>query len=109
VVELERDFTLEEIFEKFESFKGEPQNLNLPTAPERPLIVRFEEGRPQPEIDSDAGSPERAKGMAVSIGRIRKKGKFLSFFLLVNNLIRGSAGGSILNAEFAYFKRIIGG
>ncbi len=109
VLELQKDFTLEEIVEKLESFKGEPQNLNFPTAPEKPLIVRFEEDRPQPEIDSNAGFPNRAKGMAVSIGRIRKKGRFLSFFLLVNNLVRGSAGGSVLNAEFAYYKGIIGG
>lgn len=109
VVELQKDFTLNEIVEELENFRGEPQNLNLPTLPEKPLIVRFEEDRPQPEIDSDAGFPERAKGMAVSIGRIRKKKRFLSFFLLVNNLVRGSAGGSILNAEFAYCKEIIGG
>lgn len=108
-VELQKDFTIQEVVEEFENFKGELQNLNLPTLPGKPLIVRFEEDRPQPEIDSDAGFPERAKGMAVSIGRIRKKGRFLSFFLLVNNLIRGSAGGSILNAEFAYCKGIIGG
>ncbi len=109
VVELQNDFTLEEILERFESFKGEPQNLNLPTAPERPLIVKLEEDRPQPEIDSDAGFPGRAKGMAVSIGRLRKKRRFLSFFLVVNNLIRGAAGGTILSAEFACYKGILGG
>ncbi len=108
MVELEEDISLKEINEIFDNFKGEPQRLKLPTAPEKPLIVRFEEDRPQPEIDSDSGVPERAKGMAVSIGRIRKKGKFLFFFLLVNNLIRGAAGGSILNAEFAYYRGIIG-
>jgi len=32
---------------------------------------------------------------------VRKKGKFLLFFLLVNNLSRGAAGASILNAELA--------
>ncbi len=104
MVELKKDVSLKEIIEVLEKFEGEPQKLKLPTAPEKPLIVRLEEERPQPEIDSDSGFPERAKGMAVSIGRIRKKGKFLCFFLLVNNLIRGSAGGSILNAEFAYYR-----
>lgn len=108
VVELERDFSLEEIFNAFDNFQGVPQEAKLPSAPEKPLIVRQEQNRPQPELDSDAGTPERAKGMAVSIGRIRKRGKFLSFFLLVNNLIRGSAGGSVLNAEFAYYKGILG-
>lgn len=106
-VELERESTVEEIANAFSNFKSIPQEAGLPSAPEKPLIVREEQNRPQPELDSDAGNPERAKGMAVSIGRIRKRGKILSFFLLVNNLIRGSAGGSVLNAEFAYYKGMI--
>lgn len=108
MVELDRDFNIEEILNAFNSFKGIPQEARLPSAPEKPLIVREENNRPQPGLDSCAGNPERAKGMAVSIGRIRKKGKILVFFLLVNNLVRGSAGGSVLNAEFAYYKGILG-
>jgi aspartate-semialdehyde dehydrogenase len=45
--------------------------------------------------------------MAVSIGRIRKKGGKLNFFLLVHNTIRGAAGTCILNAEFALRKNLI--
>lgn len=106
-VELEGESSLEEILNAFNNFKGIPQEAGLPSAPEKPLIVRQEENRPQPELDSDAGTPEKAKGMAVSIGRIRKRRKILNFFLLVNNLIRGSVGGSILNAEFAYYKGML--
>ncbi len=109
VVELEKDISFHEIIEVFEGFRGLPQELKLPSAPEKPLMVRKEEDRPQPEHDSLSGFPERAKGMSVTIGRIKKKGKFIRFYLLVNNLIRGSAGGSILNAELYFSKGISGG
>jgi len=83
-------------------FKARPQELGLPTAPVHPIIVRSEQDRPQPKLDADAGSPERAKGMAITVGRIRVSGDRLRFFLLVHNTIRGGAGGSVLNAELAY-------
>ncbi len=84
------------------SFKAKPQKLKLPSAPEKPIIVRAEANRPQPLLDADAGTPERAKGMAASVGRIRIEGSLLKFYLLSHNTIRGGAGGSVLNAELAY-------
>jgi len=91
-----------DIVKALESFKAKPQKLKLPTAPEAPIIVMKEPNRPQPLLDSDAGSPERARGMAVTIGRIRVDKESLRFFLLSHNTIRGGAGGSVLNAELAY-------
>ncbi|UCE91760.1 MAG: aspartate-semialdehyde dehydrogenase [Methanobacteriota archaeon] len=85
-----------------ERFSSRPQELSLPSAPVQPIIVRREQNRPQPALDCNAGSPERAKGMAVTIGRIRVDGEDLRFFLLVHNTIRGGAGGSVLNAELAH-------
>ena len=102
MVELNEDVDYEAISRALSSFRGIPQDLKLPTAPEAPVIVRFEEDRPQPLLDRDAGIPERAKGMAVTVGRIRKKGNRINFFLLVHNTIRGAAGTCILNAELAY-------
>jgi len=90
-----------DIAEAFSSFTGVPQRLKLPTAPAKPIILRLEDNRPQPILDALAGSPGRARGMAVSVGRIRLDGDLLRFFCLVHNTIRGSAGGSILNAECA--------
>lgn len=110
-IELERNADLETVEEVMTSFKGVPQKLNLPTSPERPVILCKEKDRPQPLLDVFSGTPERAKGMAVSIGRLRKSGKSgktLSFFLLVNNTVRGAAGGSILNAELALAEGLIG-
>ncbi len=84
------------------AFGGEAQRLDLPTAPRRPLLVHESADRPQPRLDVDAGEPERARGMAVSVGRLRVRGKRCDFFLLVNNTVRGAAGGSVLNAELAF-------
>jgi len=75
--------------------------MRLPSAPEKPIILAEKPDRPQPQLDTDAGSPARARGMAVTVGRIRKKGRKINFFLLVHNTIRGAAGTCILNAEYA--------
>ena len=83
------------------AFRAEPQKLKLPTAPRSPIIVREEENRPQPLWDVNAGEPARARGMAVTVGRVRKKDKYVKFFLLSHNTLRGGAGGSVLNAELA--------
>lgn len=72
----------------------EMKSIGTPTAPERPLIVREEEARPQPRLDRDAG-----RGMSTTIGRVAMKGSWLRFVCLGHNTIRGAAGASVLNAE----------
>jgi aspartate-semialdehyde dehydrogenase len=76
-------------------------NLDLPTAPHPPIELRHQLDRPQPVRDRWAGHPERARGMAAVIGRIRWEPPYLRFFLLSHNAVRGGAGGSVLNAELA--------
>jgi aspartate-semialdehyde dehydrogenase len=93
----------------FAAFSPEAQRLALPTAPARPILLREEDDRPQPALDVMAGEPGRAAGMAVSVGRLRVKGRRCGFFLLVNNTVRGAAGGSILNAELAFLKGLLPG
>lgn len=94
-VELEQEPTVEEIKEAFRNFIGEPQRLKLPTAPERPIIVREEVDRPQPRFDRDAGN-----GMSVVVGRIRKDPIMtVKYLCLGHNTIRGAAGAGILSAE----------
>ena len=107
MVDLEEDVETEDISHIMHSFSSIPQALRLPTAPEKPLIIRSENNRPQPHLDRLAGTPDRARGMAVSVGRIRKKGKRLLFTLLVHNTIRGAAGTCILNAELAFLKNYL--
>jgi aspartate-semialdehyde dehydrogenase len=107
-IPVREDVGPEEIVAILSTFRGEAQRLRLPTAPERPVLVRPEKNRPQPLLDRMAGEPERARGMAATVGRIRVTDRVLRFFLLSHNTIRGGAGGSVLNAELAHRKGYLG-
>lgn len=90
----------EEIVEAFQRF--DPLgDRELPSAPRPPVLLRTEPDRPQPVLDRWAGRPERARGMAVVVGRLRWEPPYLRFFGLSHNAVRGGAGGSVLNAELA--------
>jgi aspartate-semialdehyde dehydrogenase len=102
-VNLEEDISIEEINQAFKSLEGLDNNT-YPTAPDEPIILSAEENRPQPSRDLVT---ERNSGMAVTIGRVRRKGNCVNFFLLVHNTLRGAAGASILNAEYALKKKYL--
>lgn len=94
-VETERKPSLAQVAEVLSSFKSLPQELRLPTAPERPIIVLNDADRPQSRLDRDAGG-----GMSAVVGRIRECPVFdVRFVVLSHNTIRGAAGAAILNAE----------
>lgn len=85
----------EEVIAAFESFRGRPQQLELPSAPEQPVVVRRERNRPQPNLDRDD-----QHGMSSVVGRVRPCPMLgTKFVVLGHNTIRGAAGASILNAE----------
>ena len=85
----------EDIIKIWKEFTSIPQKLNLPFAPKQPIIYLDNDDRPQPSKDRD-----NDKGMAVTIGRLRKDNVFdYKFVALSHNTIRGAAGGAILNAE----------
>ena len=107
VVKLSSSPSIEDIASALSNFRGEPQTLKLPSAPEAPIIVRTERDRPQPVYDALAGSPERAKGMASTVGRIRDGNGYYKMFVLSHNTLRGGAGGSILNAELFKAKGLL--
>ena len=87
--------SIDDVVEALRSFRGVPQDLRLPTAPERPILVRTERDRPQPIRDRDAG-----RGMSVVVGRVRSDPVLgYKYVVLGHNTIRGAAGASILNAE----------
>ncbi len=97
-IELEQKASPDEIATIFSHFRGLPQELRLPTAPEQPIIVRSEPDRPQPRRDRDAG-----RGMSTVVGRIRPCSLFdIKLIALSHNTIRGAAGASILNAELMH-------
>lgn len=96
-VGLERPPSPAEAEEAFAAFTGEPQELRLPTAPERPVEVTRRREGPQPRLDR-----ERGGGMAVTVGRLRTCRLLdLRFVALVHNTLRGAAGGALLLAELA--------
>jgi len=79
------------------AFRSQPQELGLPSAPERPIVVHEDPFRPQPRLDADSWG-----GMCVHVGRVRKCELLgVKFFLLGHNSERGAAGASVLNAELA--------
>jgi len=99
-VELESKPTVEEVKEAFRNFRGEPQRLNLPTAPENPIVVREEVDRPQPRLDRDEGG-----GMSVVVGRVRNDPIMtIKYLCLGHNTVRGAAGAGILSAELMAVK-----
>jgi aspartate-semialdehyde dehydrogenase len=92
--------SMDEILSLWRDFRSVPQELGLPSAPERPIIYRDEADRPQPRKDRDAD-----KAMAVTVGRLRPCNLFdIRFVGLHHNTVRGAAGGAILTAELLKVK-----
>ena len=87
-----------------EDFRGEPQRLELPSAPEKPIIVRREVDRPQPRFDRLAGG-----GMSVVVGRIRRDPALggVKYLVLGHNLVRGAAGCAVLTAELLRARKYV--
>jgi len=93
----------EEIIKIWTDFRSGPQELELPFAPKQPIIYLDNIDRPQPKKDRD-----NDKGMAVTVGRLRKDNVFdFKFIALSHNTVRGAAGGAILNAELLKTKGFI--
>jgi len=91
-IETERDATAEEFEDAMRNFKGLPQELKLPSAPENPIMIR---DVPQPRLHRDFGN-----GMSVTAGRVEKVGeRMFKYVVTGHNTIRGAVGASILNAE----------
>src|SRR5262249_6342121 len=94
-VELEKKASPEEAAHAIAGFTSLPQELRLPTAPERPVIVTAERDRPQPRFDRDAGA-----GMSAVVGRRRPCPVFdIRFFVLAHNTGRGPGAAAILNPQ----------
>jgi aspartate-semialdehyde dehydrogenase len=97
-VGLEQKPTAEAIVNAWNSFRGKPQDLELPSAPPQPIVYLTEVTRPQPILDAN-----RDGGMTVTIGRLRPCPLFdFKFVALGHNTIRGAAGAAILNAELMH-------
>lgn len=87
--------TKEQILERWASYSGKPQELNLPSAPGQFLKYMTEDDRPQTGLDRDF-----ERGMGITIGRLREDTLFdYKFVCLSHNTLRGAAGGGVLTAE----------
>jgi aspartate-semialdehyde dehydrogenase len=97
--------SLDQVREALTSWRGRPQELGLPTAPEAPLVYLGEANRPQPRLDAG-----RDGGMTVSVGRLRDCPVLgMKLVALGHNTIRGAAGAAVLNAELMVADRWIEG
>jgi aspartate-semialdehyde dehydrogenase len=102
-VKLAQKVTPEALIDAFNSFRGRPQELKLPSAPLQPVVYLTERNRPQPALDVNRGG-----GMTVTVGRLRSCPVLdYKFIALGHNTIRGAAGAAILNAELMHQEGIL--
>ncbi len=90
---LEKPVETSDILDAWQTFEFD--NANTPSLPRCPVVYNDDPHFPQSKM-SFWGSPP---GMQVFTGRLRKEKDKIGFSLLVNNLVKGAAGGSIANAE----------
>lgn len=94
-VRFENKPTIDEIKKIWAEYKGEPQELNLPSAPKQFLNYFEENDMPQAKLHRNLEG-----GMAISIGRLRPDTQYdYKFVCLSHNTLRGAAGGAVEMAE----------
>ena len=95
--------TKEELIDRLVNYSGEPQKLDLPSAPKQFIRYMQEDDRPQVTLDVDFEN-----GMGISIGRLRPDTVYdYKFVGLSHNTLRGAAGGAVLCAELLKAKGFI--
>ena len=91
----DRTPSMEAMKEAWANYKGRPQELKLPSAPEQFLRYFEEPDRPQTKLDR-----MNEGGMQISIGRLRPDTQYdYKFVCLSHNTLRGAAGGAVELAE----------
>lgn len=90
--------TMEQILEKWKSYKALPQELELPSAP-RQFITYFDDpNHPQTGVDRMTEN-----GMGICAGRLREDPIYdYKFVGLSHNTLRGAAGGAVEVAELLF-------
>mgnify|MGYP000794911611 CR=1 FL=1 len=93
----------EELIEAMVNFSGEPQKLELPSAPKQFIQYLEDDNRPQVALDVNF-----EHGMGISVGRLREDSVYdYKFVGLSHNTLRGAAGGAVLSAELLVAKGYI--
>ena len=102
-VKFRKNPTKEQLIEKMVSFRGLPQELELPSAPKQFIQYMEEDNRPQVQMDVNYEN-----GMGISVGRLREDSIYdWKFIGLSHNTVRGAAGGAVLCAETLVAKKYI--
>ncbi len=104
IVKLGREGVTEsDAIEALKSWKSPLAGLDLPSSPDKPVLLMEDPRYPQPRLHAG-----RENGMQVTVGRLRKAGLFdFAYTALGHNTIRGAAGGAVLNAELLVKKGYI--
>jgi aspartate-semialdehyde dehydrogenase len=94
-VRLRERATAADVSAALRDWTGAEVARGLPSSPERPLHVADAPDRPQPRRDVARGG-----GMTVTVGRVRADSLFdIKLVAMGDNVVRGAAGASVLNAE----------
>jgi aspartate-semialdehyde dehydrogenase len=94
-IRLRERATVEDVESAIREWRGDEAARNLPTSPERPIELAEAPDRPQPRRDVRRGG-----GMTVTVGRVRADALFdVKLVAIGDNVVRGAAGASVLNAE----------
>lgn len=92
-LDFEKKVTTADIIKAWSEFKP---HIQTPSSPVQPVLYLSENTFPQSKM-AFFGKPQ---GMQVYTGRLKEQNGKIGFVCLVNNIIKGSAGGSIQNAEY---------
>ena len=88
VVEFDQVVDVLKIKQAFNRF---PSIKDLPTSPEKPIILREEDDRPQPLKDAYAGKPYKTRGMSITVGTLNNSNRwiliFQSYFIIQSSKI----------------------
>ena len=94
-VGFEKKPTVEDAINILREWRGFPAAQGLPSSPEFPIFVHDGNDQPQPRRHAMMG-----RGMTTSVGRVRADNMLdLKMVAMSHNVVRGAAGGSVLNAE----------
>lgn len=103
-VSLTRRVEASDVADAWESFRGPDDVRGLPSSPDRPVVHLTGPHRPQPRQDAGTGN-----GMSAVVGGLRPCAVLdWKFTALGHNTVRGAAGASVLNAELAVARGLVG-
>ncbi len=104
-IALEQKASADDVARAIADWRGAECLGELPSAPERPLVLTMVPDQPQPRRQVGTGG-----GMSIVVGRVRPDPILdVKLVAMGDNIMRGAAGASVLNAELMVHRGLIGG